>query len=150
MVKINVDAAVGKNTRRGSVAAVARSELGVFMGASAIVFPGCTTAETLEAMACREAIALAKDIHARRVKVATDCQNVVRSLDEGTMGVYAHIAREINEARGDFEELVISYEGRRSNKDAHNLARSVVNNNQGRSVWLVIPRDGCCISVSES
>jgi ribonuclease HI len=145
MVKINVDAAVGKNTRRGSAAAVAHSELGVFMGASAVVFPGCTTAETLEAMACREAIALAKDIHARRVKVATDCLKVVRSLEEGTMGVYAHIVREINEAREDFEELVVSHEGRGSNKDAHNLARSVVNNNQGRSVWFFTPPGRCCI-----
>jgi ribonuclease HI len=67
----------------------------MFMGASAVVFPGCTTAETLEAMACREAIALARDIDAHRIKVAIDCKNVVRSLEEGMMGVVVHITREI-------------------------------------------------------
>jgi hypothetical protein len=65
MIKINVDAAVGKNSGRGTVAAVARNDSGLFWGASAVVFPGRTVAETLEALACREAIALARDLDAR-------------------------------------------------------------------------------------
>jgi hypothetical protein len=40
IVKINVDAAVSKNTGCGSVAALARDEHGRFRGASARVFPG--------------------------------------------------------------------------------------------------------------
>ncbi|XP_051202673.1 uncharacterized protein [Lolium perenne] len=92
MIKINVDAAVGKNGRCGTVAAIARTEDGMFAGASTLVFPGKSSAEILEALACREACALAKDIHGRRVMVATYCKNVVTSLDEGTLGSYAHIA----------------------------------------------------------
>jgi hypothetical protein len=72
VTKINVDAAVGKNFGRGTVAAVARSDSGVFLGASAVVFHGQTTAETLEVLACREAIALARDLDVRQIKVASD------------------------------------------------------------------------------
>jgi hypothetical protein len=37
--KINVDAAVGKNTGRGSVAAVAQDDTRLYLGASVVVFP---------------------------------------------------------------------------------------------------------------
>jgi ribonuclease HI len=102
-----------------------------------VVFHGQTTAETLEVLACREAIALARDQDVRRTKVATDCKNAVRSLEEETMGIYAHIVCEINEAWREFTEVSFCHEGRRSNKDAHSLARSVVYNDLGRSVWFL-------------
>jgi hypothetical protein len=60
------------------------------MGASAVVFPGSIEAETLEALACREAIALAHDINARRVRVASDCQGVIMSFERGTIGAYIY------------------------------------------------------------
>jgi ribonuclease HI len=70
VIKINVDlAAVGKNMGRGTVAAVARSDRGTYLGASVLVFLGRMEAETLEALACREAVALAKDLHASRIRV---------------------------------------------------------------------------------
>jgi hypothetical protein len=53
LIKINVDMAVGKNTGQGSLAPVARDDVGRFMGASAIIFIGKTAVETLEALACR-------------------------------------------------------------------------------------------------
>jgi hypothetical protein len=48
------------------------------MGASAVVFhevidPGC-----LEAMECREALALAADVLVRKLTVASDCVDVVK------------------------------------------------------------------------
>jgi hypothetical protein len=66
VVKINVDAAVRKNTCRGSVTAVARDDQGNFVGASTRGFPRRTDAETLEALACREAVDLSQDIGAGR------------------------------------------------------------------------------------
>jgi hypothetical protein len=80
------------------------------VGASTVVFPGCLEAETLEALACREAISLAKDIGARRIHVASDFMNVVRSLKEGTKGAYAHIAHEIIESLGEFDEASFCHE----------------------------------------
>jgi hypothetical protein len=49
ITKINVDAAVGKGESRGAVVVVARSAMGQYLGASAMVFPGKMT---LEALAC--------------------------------------------------------------------------------------------------
>jgi ribonuclease HI len=91
MAKINVDASVGKKSIRGAVAAVARNKLGEFLGASATIFKGRTDAETLEALACREAVELARDLNLHRIRVATDCPNVVRSLEEQSLGRYAHV-----------------------------------------------------------
>jgi ribonuclease HI len=144
-MKINVDAAVGKNTGFGSIAAVARDEDDVFRGASAVVLAGKSEAETLEALACREALSLAQDINARRIRVASDCLNVIKSLDQGSLGVYAHIVREITETAKDFEEADFVHERRSSNKDAHNLARSSVLFDHGRHVWLLAPPNGVCI-----
>jgi ribonuclease HI len=148
MIKINVDAAVGKNSGRGTVAAIARTENGGFMGASTLVLPGKSSAEILEALACREACALAKDIHVRRIMVATDCMNVVTSLAEGTLGSYAHIVREIRESKGDFDALEFRHEARSSNKEAHCLARSAVYDAPGRRVWLVRPPEGFLVSIT--
>jgi hypothetical protein len=77
--------------RKGSAVAVARDDTDKFMGATALVYPGKTEDETLEALACREHVGLAKDIYARRVRLASDCQNVIRNLQQGTRGVCAHI-----------------------------------------------------------
>jgi hypothetical protein len=69
LVKINVDAATSKNTNRGAIAAVARSSDGVYLGASSVVFDDVTDAESLEALACREAVALSRDLLLRKVMV---------------------------------------------------------------------------------
>jgi hypothetical protein len=70
---------------------------------------------------------------------------VIKSLDQGSLGVYAHIVREITETARDFEEAVFVHERRSSNKDAHNLARSSVLFDHGRHVWLLAPPNGVCI-----
>jgi ribonuclease HI len=145
VIKINVHAAMGKNTRRGSVAAVARDDSGKFVGASAVVLSGQVAAETVEALACREAIALARDINARRVRVASDCSNVIASIEEGTRGVYALITMELRDAKRDFEELSFCHERRGSNKEPHSLAKFVVSDDLGRQVWFLSPPDGVCI-----
>jgi hypothetical protein len=84
-----------------------------------------------------EAVSLAKDINARKVRVASGCKNVITNLEKGTMEVYAHIVQEIHESPEDFEALAFVQERRISNKEAHCLARSSVLLERGRYVWLV-------------
>jgi ribonuclease HI len=110
MVKVNVDAAVGKSPGHGSVAVVARSEDGEFLSVSAVVYPGKSNPETLEALACREAIALARDINIRKAMIASDCLSVVQSIEEGSRGVYAHIVREISDSASEFEKISFCHE----------------------------------------
>ena len=45
-----------------SVAAVAKDETGLFLGASAVVSQGITDPETMEVLAFREGLALAHDL----------------------------------------------------------------------------------------
>jgi hypothetical protein len=92
MIKVNVDAAVSKNIARGAVVAVAREHDGRFIGALTLIYPSHSDPENLEALPWREGVDLAREIYARRVFLASDCLNVVRSLQEGTKGVYVHIA----------------------------------------------------------
>jgi hypothetical protein len=115
------------------------------MGASTVFLNGKTEPETLEALACREAVALAWDINARRMYAASDCLTVVRNIKAGTLGVYAQVISEIKMAMEAFDLLSFGHEKRASNKEAHCTARSVVLHDPGRRLWLVNPPEGLCI-----
>jgi hypothetical protein len=62
VMKINMDAALSKNSCIVTVAAIARDEAGTFLGASAIVMEGVSGLETAEKLACREGLALVSDL----------------------------------------------------------------------------------------
>jgi hypothetical protein len=67
VVKINADAAVGKNSTQGLSQLLPEAILECSWRHRLSVFPGCMEVETLEARACREAISLAKDIAATHI-----------------------------------------------------------------------------------
>lgn len=139
LMKINVDAALSKNTGKVVAAAVARDGSRVFLGASALVIEGTAEPETVEALACREGLALASDLLLRSFRLASDNANVIRSIKEPGMGVYGHIVREIKARTGDFQVVDFVHERRLSNVDAHILARSNVSVDSGRHLWLLSP-----------
>jgi len=95
MTKVNVDAAISKNSGRASAAAVARNAEGLFLGASAVVMTGLTDPETMEGLACREGLALAQDLLLRRVRLASDCANAVGSIKGEARGQHGQVIREI-------------------------------------------------------
>ncbi|CAN6270926.1 unnamed protein product [Urochloa humidicola] len=144
VAKINVDAAISKNMRLGSVVAVARDSAGKFLGASSLVVEGTTEPEVMEAMACREGMALASDLLLQRVRMASDCNNVVRSFNEGMMGPYGHVIMDIRARQGDLYHFELVHESRRSNFEAHGLARSSLYASLGRHIWLLHPPEGIC------
>ena len=61
-MKINVDAAISKNSSKALASTVARDSSGRFVGASVVVTEGTSDREIMEAMLCRESIALASDL----------------------------------------------------------------------------------------
>jgi ribonuclease HI len=144
-VKINVDAGVHRHGGAGAAAAVARSDTGEFLGASATKFDGLDDPETLEALAVREGMHLAKDLNLPRLKVASDCLGVVKSLREHNLGVYSHIISDISMCASEFSETSFVHESRTFNKEANDLARFVVSLPLGRHVWFVNPPEGVCI-----
>lgn len=148
MIKINVDAALSKNSSTIAVAAVARDEAGIFQGASALVVAGVSSPEIAEAMAGREGLALAQDLGMQKITVASDCTSVVCNIQRPGMGLYGHIVREIKVEMASFTKVNFVHEGRNSNGDAHTLARSSIYDDVGRYVWFFNPQDGVCISSS--
>jgi ribonuclease HI len=144
--KINVDAALAKTRPGGAVGAVCRSADGIYLGASSLTVEGITNPSVLEAMACREALALAQDLNLRRITVASDCLAVVQNLSRPFAGDYSAVLHEIKETSTLFERVLFRHENRASNTEAHRLARSVTTGNVGRQVWLLEPPDGLCIN----
>jgi hypothetical protein len=101
-VKVNVDAAVSKYGNRGVVAAICRDEHGAFLGASVLAVQGIADPATLEAIACREGLALCSDLHVNRIILASDCLEVVNAIKEGSRGSYFSVLCEINQCSSAF------------------------------------------------
>lgn len=80
-MKINVDGVVGRHGDRGVVVAICRDHLGNYLGSSSITFMGVTDVSTLEALACREVLALAIDLNITRVIVSSDSAMVVKGIE---------------------------------------------------------------------
>jgi ribonuclease HI len=141
-VKVNVDAAVSKNFPAAAISVVARDEAGQFLGASVVILQGVSDHESLEAMACREGLALAADLLLQRIRVASDCLNVICSIEGEGKGSYGQVVQDLWAMRNDFQVVQFVHEGRRSNGDMHCLVRGSVSRALGRHVWFTGPPEG--------
>ncbi|OEL30990.1 hypothetical protein BAE44_0007990 [Dichanthelium oligosanthes] len=102
---------------------------------------GVSDSETMEALVCREGLALASDLLLCKARVASDCVNIVRSIQGKAMGSHGHIIQEIKARAVDFQKIEFVHEKRESNNDTRKLAKSALH---GRHVWLINPPDGIC------
>ena len=139
MFKINVDAAVPQSPRRGAAVAICRDHDGSFQGASAIVVKGVFDPPTLEALAVREALALAEDLNIQRIHVASDCKTVIDDIKQKNPASYGPILCEIIDQSSSFSGCSFVHEFRSLNFEAHNLAKHVLSLGVGRHVWLGHP-----------
>jgi hypothetical protein len=55
---------------------------------------GVSDPETVETLARREGLALACDFMLRKVRIATDCVNIVKNMYGPRMSPYGHIIRD--------------------------------------------------------
>jgi ribonuclease HI len=108
------------------------------MGASTLTVDGITSPIVLEALACREALALALDINASRLTIVTDFLAIVNDLSRQFAGSYNMVLEEIKETSNFFELVKFRHENRASNDKAHRLARSAASSNSGRQVNIVL------------
>jgi hypothetical protein len=72
---------------------------------SAVVLRRVTDPDTLEAMACREGLNFVANLLLRRITVALDCLNLVRSIEGEGKGSYGHIVMEIKARVDDFQQV---------------------------------------------
>lgn len=136
-VKINVDAAVSRSENRGVVAAICRSGDGNYMRSSVLACSGISDPPTLEAIACREGLALAADLQLGKCVLSSDCLEAINSLKNNLLPAYAAVIREIKSRSEGFTDVCFVHEGRASNTHAHDLARSSLDLLQGRRLWLL-------------
>ena len=141
-VKINVDVAMRKSSPGGAVGAICRNTAGSFLGASSLTIDGIADPAIMEALACREALALAQDLMVDKVTVASDCLSVVNALKNKYAGNYSMIIDEVKATASSMLVVLFRHENRASNSDAHRLAHSVVSSSLGRQVWFDQPPGG--------
>lgn len=118
------------------------------MGSSSLVIRGLSEPAVLEAIACREALALATDLGIYRLHIASDCQTVVKDIHEGSGAAYGVIIKEIQDWKNSFSACNFVFERRSCNSEAHNLARYSLSLDQGRHIWLGHPHDPATILVN--
>jgi ribonuclease HI len=115
------------------------------MGASTLTLEGITDPATMEAIACREAMALAQDLLVDRVTIASGCLSVVNAIHSKFAGSFSVVIDEIKEVASSLSLVSFRHESRESNHEAHRLARSATTRGLGRRVWFDQPPDGLCI-----
>ncbi|KAK1644381.1 hypothetical protein QYE76_062186 [Lolium multiflorum] len=135
--KINVDGGISRHGDKGAVAAVCRDETGKYIGASAVVYQGQNDPASLEAIACNEALSLALDLQLTKIKIASDCLEVIINLNNKVPCRYVMVLKEIEYRSSLFQVASFSHEFRESNGDAHSLVKAVVSLPAGRYTWLL-------------
>lgn len=135
MCKVNVDTAISKNSNVSVVVAVARDTNGVFFGASTQVNVGHDQLEN-NISSCLQRT---HDVGERstsptvqRFRLATDCANAAMSINGLGTESYDLIIREIQARREDLQTIKVVHENRKSNVDAHLLAKSLLFSQNGR------------------
>ena len=103
------------------------------------MLPNIIEPETLEAMACSEALALAEDCGLRKITVASDCLSVIKNIKEMSRCPYMMILQDINVRSRYFNCVRFAYEGRECNWEAHYLAKHACTLEPGRHLWLGAP-----------
>jgi hypothetical protein len=103
------------------------------------VIPNITEPETLEAMACMEALALAEECGINKMIVALDCLSVIKNIKEMTRCSYMMILQDINVRAKSFNYVQFAHEGRESNREAPYLTKHACTLGSGRHVWLGSP-----------
>ena len=84
--KFNVDVGL---SRHGAAAVICEDSSDRFVGASAVVFDGLFDATSLEAHACNEVVALAKDLNIHCSVIASDCLEFMTNINKGAALVHA-------------------------------------------------------------
>jgi hypothetical protein len=138
-IKINTDAGIALDVRKGGAGGVARSPSG-FMGAWSKPYPGITDPMIAEALALRDGVIFAKLRGFSRVVMEVDCLEIVDLWDSraGSRAVVAPILQEIEGLSSSFSSFVIQHVIRTSNTLAHLCAKHACTL-ETTSAWMELP-----------
>ena len=85
----------------------------------------------IQTIACREALALAKDLHIQKFVVASDAKQVIGDIHEVSQGNYGAIISEIN-LQASLLGCIFTLESRTINVEAHSLVKFALSLGLGR------------------
>ena len=134
-VKLNVDAGFDHDSLEGSVGAIIRDHNGNFVAAANEKLNICYDAITVEAIAVRFGLNLARAAGCNKIELNSDSLEVINALKEGSSSsVASAIFDDCFFMSLDFTHIIFEHCCRDNNKVAHELARVVKFNPPG--VWL--------------
>lgn len=82
------------------------------------------------------------------MEIASDYLGVVTDINQGSIGAYGAIIREIKNGSTSFNSCLFIHERRNYNFKAHSLAKHATSLGIGRHVWLGISYDPITVPVN--
>jgi ribonuclease HI len=131
-LKCNVDGAFYEQQWQGATGAVLHDDNGAFVRGGAKWYGHYLDALNMEALACRDGLLMARQVHAQRVWLETDCQELLklwRTWDNQWSSVMP-ILTEIRDLSLLFHNFNFSFISRNCNRVAHTLAKQVTSGTQ--------------------
>ena len=124
-MKVNFDRALFKETDSAGLGVIIRNDLGLVMAASVQIIPLPTSVETVEVLAARNAICLARELQFNKVIIEGDSEVVIKALNNSNVSStsFGHIIRDIKIVSVAFREISFCHTRRQGNKVAHSIAR---------------------------
>ena len=125
---LNFDASYKPESSTGSSGAIIRDHTGAFVAAKVNYFENVANAAAVEVVALREGLLLAQMMGCNRIRIQSDCSEVVETMIQG--GVSATISAPIYEQCNllwlDFAAISCEHCNREANVVAHELAREAM------------------------
>ena len=110
-----------------------------------------TLVETVEVLAARSAVSLAKELNFDQVIIEGDTEVIIKAINNGGFlsSSFGHIIRDIKLLSSAFHKVSYSYTHRQGNRVAHRLARMACNFSPFQ-VWMEdVPPDVASIYLSD-
>ena len=128
-LKVNFDGATFPSKNLASLGAIIRNDNGLVMAPFSQPIPLPTSVETVEVLAARSAVCLARDLNLDQVIFEGDAEVIIKALNFGgfSSSSFGHIIRDIKLLSSTFNKVSFSHTCRQGNSVAHGLARMACN-----------------------
>ena len=128
-MKVNFDGVLFKETDFAGLGVIIGNDLGQVMAVSAQVIPLPTSVETVEVLAARNAICLARELQLHKVIIEGDSEVVIKALNSSSASStsFGHIICDIKITSAAFSEIKFCHTRRQGNLVAHSIARRACN-----------------------
>ena len=150
-LKVNFDGASFPSKNLAGLGAIIRNDKGLVMAAFSQPIPLPTSVETVEVLAARSAVCLARDLNLGQVIFEGDAEVIIKAINSGgfSSSSFGHIIRDIKLLSSAFNKVSFSHTRRLGNRIAHGLSCMACNFSSFQ-VWMEdVPLDLSHVYFSE-